>query len=197
MSFKGFGDRKEPFVGLVRIFPFIGPICWQKPSFLDESVLGFDNFVLAKNWVDTWFFVFSMVFKSNQVFNDNRLKLFSQGLLWSSIKAPEILVVKGRAKTDSYFGVLSFEKLFVFIEILILDSGKTRGRIYSLETLFSVGEMSTVLWDWVLHKFETDMAERLFWVGDIKSSEVGKIFFIIWSFIVLSYHFKHISFFGL
>jgi hypothetical protein len=49
MSFKGFGDRKEPFVGLVRIFPFIGSVCWQKPSFLDESVLGFDDFVLAKN----------------------------------------------------------------------------------------------------------------------------------------------------
>jgi hypothetical protein len=49
MPFKRFGDRKEPFVGLVRIFPFIGSICWQKPSFLDESVLGFNNFVLAKN----------------------------------------------------------------------------------------------------------------------------------------------------
>ncbi len=50
----------------------------------------------------------------------------------------------------------------MFIEILILDSGETCGRIDSLETLLSVGEMSTVLWYWVLHKFETDMTERLF-----------------------------------
>lgn len=50
----------------------------------------------------------------------------------------------------------------MFIEILILDSGETCGRIDSVEALFSVGEMSTVLWDWVLNKFETDVAQRLF-----------------------------------
>lgn len=81
MSFKGFGDRKKPFLGLVRIFPFIGSVCWQKPSFLDESVLGFDNFVFAKNRVKIGFFLFFMVFEGDQVFSDDRLKLLSQGLL--------------------------------------------------------------------------------------------------------------------
>ena len=48
------------------------------------------------------------------------------------------------------------------VEILILDFGQTCGRIDSLEALFSADEMSTVLWYWVLHKFETDVVQRLF-----------------------------------